>query len=32
MDILENIWVQLFLLVVAIGLIVWWFKYRPQSY
>jgi hypothetical protein len=32
MDILNNGWVQLLLGLIAVALIVWWFKYRPQSY
>lgn len=32
MDILGNTWVQILLIAIAIALIVWWFKYRPQSY
>jgi hypothetical protein len=32
MGLLENVWVQVGLGVVLLGLIVWWFKYRPDSY
>ena len=32
MDFLYNTWVQVALAIVLIGLIVWWMKFRPQSY
>lgn len=30
MGLLENVWVQVLLGVIVIGLLVWWFKFRPQ--
>ena len=29
---LSQWWVQVVLVLLLIGLIVWWFKFRPQSY
>ena len=31
MDFLGQTWVQILLVVLLIGLGVWWFKYRPES-
>jgi hypothetical protein len=30
MGFLDQTWVQILLVVVLIGLLVWWFKFRPQ--
>lgn len=30
MDMLGQTWVQVLLIVILIGLMVWWFKFRPQ--
>lgn len=32
MDLLSQWWVQLILVALLVALIVWWFKFRPQSY
>jgi hypothetical protein len=28
----ENVGVQVVLILILAGLLVWWFKFRPQSY
>lgn len=30
MDILSQPWVQILLVLILVGLLVWWFKFRPQ--
>jgi hypothetical protein len=32
MDFLGQTWVQILLVVLLIGIGVWWFKFRPNSY
>lgn len=32
MDVMGNPIVQIVLVLILIGLLFWWFKYRPQSY
>jgi hypothetical protein len=32
MDFLYNTWVQVALGIVLVALIIWWMKFRPQSY
>jgi cbb3-type cytochrome oxidase subunit 3 len=31
MDFINQGWVQIVLVLILIGLVVWWFKFRPQN-
>jgi hypothetical protein len=31
MDFMGQTWVQIALVVLLIGIVVWWFKFRPES-